>query len=77
MRFVLVNGRTPFRRTFCLQCCEPISSEGYLREIRTLLPFCDYECYSLHRDFEALLESRRRAGSSTVTSSKMAGGGGC
>ena len=33
MKFILVNGRTPFRKTFCMQCSEKISS-SYLREIR-------------------------------------------
>ncbi|MDA9543345.1 MULTISPECIES: hypothetical protein [unclassified Bradyrhizobium] len=44
--FVLVNGRTPFRQTSCMQCCEPISS-SYLREIATRLPYCDHQCYAL------------------------------
>ncbi|MBR0716170.1 hypothetical protein [Bradyrhizobium liaoningense] len=62
MRFVLVNDRTPFRKTFCLQCCKEIS-DGYLREIGTLIPYCTYECYALQREFESRLESRRRAAS--------------
>jgi hypothetical protein len=62
MRFILVNGRTPFRKTFCLQCCEEITS-SYLREIRTLLPYCDYECYAMCRETGALLERRARAAS--------------
>ncbi|WP_042336422.1 hypothetical protein [Bradyrhizobium sp. DOA9] len=44
--FVLVNGRTPFRLTSCMQCCEPISG-SYLREIATRLPYCDHQCYAL------------------------------
>ncbi|MBH5398085.1 hypothetical protein HZZ13_09810 [Bradyrhizobium sp. CNPSo 4010] len=44
--FVLVNGRTPFGRTWCMQCCEPISG-SYLREIATRLPYCDHQCYTL------------------------------
>lgn len=44
--FVLVNGRTPFRQTSCMQCCEPISG-SYLREIATRLPYCDHQCYAL------------------------------
>jgi hypothetical protein len=58
--FVLVNGRTPFRKTWCMQCCEPISS-SYLREIRTGLPYCDYQCYALF--CEALAKDRVRAAS--------------
>lgn len=49
MRFVLVNGRTPCPKTYCLFCCEPIHA-GYLREISTRLPFCDNDCYVLSSD---------------------------
>lgn len=58
--FVLVNGRTPFRRTYCMQCCEPIGG-SYLREIGTRLPYCDYQCYALF--CEALAKDRVRAAS--------------
>lgn len=51
MKFILVNGRTPIRTTFCLQCCERISG-SYLSEIRTRVPYCDYGCYARHCDFE-------------------------
>ncbi len=30
MKFVLVNGRTPYPQTFCMLCCESIKS-SYLR----------------------------------------------
>lgn len=56
--FVLVNDRTPFRQTLCLQCCERISG-SYLREIGTHLSYCDYECYALFR--ETLAEQQERA----------------
>lgn len=56
--FVLVNDRTPFRQTRCLQCCERIGG-SYLREIGTRLPYCDYECYALFR--EAVAEQQERA----------------
>ncbi|MBR0828231.1 hypothetical protein JQ596_22090 [Bradyrhizobium manausense] len=62
MKFVLVNDRTPFRKTFCLQCCEQISG-SYLREVDTRIPYCDYECYALQRESGSLIESRRRAAS--------------
>ncbi|MBR0839694.1 hypothetical protein JQ607_05750 [Bradyrhizobium liaoningense] len=58
--FVLVNGRTPFRQTCCMQCCEPIGG-GYLREIATRLPYCDHQCYALY--CEALAKDRMRAAS--------------
>lgn len=47
MRFVLVNGRTPSQKTFCMFCCEPIHA-SYLREFNTGLPFCDHDCYDLY-----------------------------
>ena len=58
--FVLVNDRTPFRQTWCMQCCETISG-GYLREIATRLSYCDHECYALF--CEALAKDRVRAAS--------------
>jgi hypothetical protein len=57
-----VNGRTPFRKTFCLWCCEQIST-GYLRDARTQLPYCGYECYALHGEVAPLIEGRTRAAS--------------
>ena len=62
MRFILVNGRTPFRKTFCLWCCEEISG-SYLRDVRTLLPYCGYECYGLHHGAASLIGGRARAAS--------------
>ena len=62
MRFILVNGRTPFRKTFCLWCCEEISG-GYLRDVRTLLPYCDHECYVLHHEALVPIGERVRAAS--------------
>jgi hypothetical protein len=47
MRFVLVNGRTPCRQSFCVLCGEPIEA-GYLREIGTQLSYCSHDCYSDH-----------------------------
>lgn len=58
--FVLVNGRTPFRQTWCMQCCEPIA-ESYLRDIGTRLPYCDHRCYMLF--CESLANDRVRAAS--------------
>jgi hypothetical protein len=68
VRFVLVNGRTPCSRTFCMLCCEAIGN-GYLREIGTQLPYCDYKCYSLYREYTALVhENRERAASRAAAS---------
>ena len=47
MKFVLVNGRTPFRRHICGLCSEPIGESGYLRDMRTRLCYCGAECYAL------------------------------
>lgn len=47
MRYVLVNGRTPCRQSYCVQCCEPIGAT-YLREIGTRLPYCNHDCYAAH-----------------------------
>jgi hypothetical protein len=62
MRFILVNGRTPFRKTFCLWCCEEISG-SYLRDVRTLLPYCDHECYAIHHEAASSIGRRTRAAS--------------
>jgi hypothetical protein len=53
MKFVLVNGRTPRRQSFCALCCAPIG-ECYLREIGAQLAYCDHECYVNHCDGPAL-----------------------
>lgn len=50
MRFVLVNGRTPFRQNFCGLCREPIGEGGYLRDIRTRLCYCGEARYALESD---------------------------
>jgi hypothetical protein len=47
MKFVLVNGNTPSRQSFCVLCGEPIGA-GYLREIGTQLYYCDPDCYADH-----------------------------
>jgi hypothetical protein len=47
MRFILVNGRTPCRQSFCALCCQPIGA-SYLREIETQLSYCDDKCYAEH-----------------------------
>jgi hypothetical protein len=47
LRYVLVNGRTPFARSLCVLCCEPIGM-SYLRELGTRLPYCDSGCYDDH-----------------------------
>ena len=61
MRFVLVNGRSPRRQSFCVKCDQPIGA-SYLREIGTHLAYCDHNCYA--DDCESaflLLENQARA----------------
>ena len=61
MRFILVNGRTPRPRSFCVKCEQPLR-ESYLREISTHLGYCDHDCYADHCESAVLLlESRARA----------------
>jgi hypothetical protein len=47
LRFILVNGRTPSTRSFCMLCYEPIGM-SYLREVGTRLPYCGPGCYANH-----------------------------
>jgi hypothetical protein len=47
MKFILANGRAPRPRASCTFCCEPIG-EGYLRELTTLLSYCNHHCYFGH-----------------------------
>jgi hypothetical protein len=49
MNFILVNGRTPRRQSFCALCGEPIGA-SYLRETGTQLYYCDHDCYADHCD---------------------------
>jgi hypothetical protein len=58
MRYVLVNGRTPCPRSFCVLCCELIGA-GYLREIGTGLCYCDHDCYDSHCQSAIQLLDRR------------------
>jgi hypothetical protein len=64
MRFILVNGRTPFRQSVCAMCRMPIGA-SYLREITTRLPYCDADCYADHCE-GAVLALERHAIASHV-----------
>jgi hypothetical protein len=44
MKFILVNHRTPLNRSTCIQCCRSLGP-GYLRDVSTQRPYCDYDCY--------------------------------
>ena len=63
MRFILVNGRAPWLKTFCMSCCVPIHAH-YLREFSTGLPFCDYDCYTQYAErwIEKVRSSNQAAG---------------
>ena len=62
MNFVLVNGRTPQRQSFCGLCCQRISHDGYVRDIRTQLCYCRVTCYAVHcGSTMMLLEERAKA----------------
>ena len=61
MRYVLVNGRTPFGKFACAACGEAIGNR-YLRDITTHLYYCDQGCYSDHCKNAAMnLEHRTKA----------------
>jgi hypothetical protein len=61
MRYVLVNGRTPSRKSLCVFCAVPIGEGGYLRDIRTRLCYCDAECYLLQSAKAVIAENRAKA----------------
>lgn len=44
MKFVLVNHRAPLDTATCTECAQSLAS-GYLREVSTQRPYCDYDCY--------------------------------
>jgi hypothetical protein len=61
MRFVLVNDRRPFRQTFCV-LCRKLIGQGYLRDAKTRLCYCDAGCYASHHGNASVLrENRARA----------------
>lgn len=58
MRFILVNGRTPRPRPFCVMCDQPVGTT-YLREFGTHLIYCDQHCYAAHCNGAVLLLDSR------------------
>lgn len=61
MNFVLVNGRTPRRQSFCGLCCQRIDHDGYVRDIRTQLCYCNTYCYRFHSGSAPLVIFEERA----------------
>jgi hypothetical protein len=44
MKFVLVNERTPRGGSKCVHCGKAITA-GYLWDLSSRLPYCDYACF--------------------------------
>jgi hypothetical protein len=44
MKFVLVNDAPPRGSSTCRHCSNAIQA-GYLRDLASKLPYCDYRCY--------------------------------
>jgi hypothetical protein len=59
MKFVFVSGRSPRPQSCCALCSKPIAG-GYLRDIATRLPYCDYICYARDRE-DAVLPRQLQA----------------
>jgi hypothetical protein len=71
MKFVLVNGRTPCKQSFCVLCGEPIGA-CYLREVGTRLCYCDHDCYVDHCKSAILaFANHARASLAALASSRM------
>jgi hypothetical protein len=61
VKYILVNGRSPFGRFACGACGKAIR-DSYLREMSTQLYYCDPRCYSDHCNNAAVsLANRTRA----------------
>jgi len=61
MNFMVVNGRTPCGKSFCGLCCQPIGQDGYVRDIRTQLCYCNTNCYRFHSSGAPLVTIEGRA----------------
>jgi hypothetical protein len=70
MKFILVNGRTPFRNSTCALCGESISN-SYLREMGTQLYYCDQSCYADHCKRVVDLSNNTRAAPVAVAPKRM------
>jgi hypothetical protein len=69
MRFVLVNGRSPQRQSFCVMCERPIAA-SYLREIGTHLTYCNHHCYADHCTSAIRLLEKQATGSAAAESKR-------
>ena len=72
MNFILVSGRTPCRNSVCALCGESIGN-SYLREMGTLLYYCDQRCYADHCDRVMELSDRTRAAYAALAPSRLKG----
>ncbi|MGY3622309.1 hypothetical protein [Bradyrhizobium sp. USDA 10063] len=48
MKFILVNHRKPCGPSTCIECRRSLGA-GYLRDMSTQRPYCDYDCYLRYR----------------------------
>jgi len=44
MKFVLVNDRSPRSSSICAHCSKAMGA-GYLRDLASKQPYCNYGCY--------------------------------
>ena len=70
MKFILVNGRSPCRNSFCALCGESIGN-SYLRELGTQLYYCDDSCYADHCRKVMDLSNDTRAALVAVTPKRL------
>jgi hypothetical protein len=69
MNFILVNGRTPRRTSLCALCGKSIGN-AYLREVSTLLYYCDQTCQADHCTRVMDLAARTRAALISLASNR-------
>jgi hypothetical protein len=56
MRFVFVNDRTPLGSSRCFACSRSLGP-GYLRDLSTQRPYCDYDCHARHQTASLFMPS--------------------
>ena len=69
MNFILVNGRTPCRTSLCALCGKSIGN-SYLREMGTLLYYCDQTCHADHCNRVMHLPDRTRTALRSLASNR-------
>lgn len=56
MRCVIVNGAKLKAQALCAHCSQPIGN-SYVRETRSRLLYCDFDCYSVALETSVLIPS--------------------